>query len=90
MRETNPDSGSFPFCPSSLECGSFRLPRAKRQCTSPQGRTYKGAKCFAKQIALKEIMYNLITTFTSKNKTSLTNEETETLKRLIYKLINEE
>ena len=90
MRETNPDSGSFPFCPSSLACDSFRLPRAKRQRTSPQGRTYKGAKCFAKQIALKEIMHNLITTFTSKNKTSLTKDEIETLKRLIYKLINEE
>ncbi len=35
-------------------------------------------------------MYNLITTFMSKNKTSLTNEEKETPKRLIYKLINEE
>ena len=90
MRETNPDSGSFPFCPSSLECGSFRLPRAKRQCTSPHRRNWSRAKCFAKQIALKETMYNLITTFTSKNKTSLTNEKTETLKRLIYKLINEE
>lgn len=90
MRETNPDSGLFPFCLGSLECGSFRLPRAKKQATSPQKKTRSGAKCFAKQIALKEIMYNLITTFTSKNKTSLTNEEIETLKRLIYKLINEE
>ena len=73
MRETNPDSGSFPFCPSSLECDYFRLPRAKRQRTSLQGGGIRsGAKCFAKQIALKEIMYNLITTFTSKNKTSLT------------------
>lgn len=66
MRETNPDSGSFPFCPSSLECGSFRLPRGKRQRMSPQKRSRSGAKCFAKQIALKEIMLNLITTFTPK------------------------
>lgn len=80
MRETNPDSGSFPFCPSSPECGSFRLPRDKRQRTPPQGESEVEQNVLHKQIALKEIMLNLITTFTFKNKTSLTNEETESLK----------
>ena len=55
-----PNQGSYSGENPSPACGSFRLPRGKRQCTSPHRRNWSRAKCFAKQIAQKRLYTTLL------------------------------